>query len=569
LDNSSFSDDLRRYIGLLWHWAWLLALVTVLAAGAAYLVSQRLTPVYEASTTLLISEASSNQTADYTSILTSERLARTYAAMMTKQPVLEAVIAQLGLEMNLEDLEEAVTVQTVRDTQLIEVFAEDTHPLRAAQIANTIFTVFDAQNRALQASRFATSKESLEAQLDEVNAQINRAAESLAALPEGELAERDRLETSLAQYRQTYAGLLTSYEEIRVAEAQATSNVVQVEPAQPPDEPVRPRVAVNTLLAGMVGFMLAVGGVFLVEALDNTLRTPDDVTRALGLPVLGVIAEHDVEDGHLVALALPRSPIAEAFRSLRTNLQFASVDRPLVKLLVTSPGPGEGKSTVAANLAAVLAQSGKRVTLLDADMRRPRVHKLYGLPNRHGLSGLFVDSHAALNGAMQMTPMENLSAITTGDLPPNPSELLGSEKMNEIISQVMQQSDVLVIDSPPVMLVTDSAVLSQRVDGVLLVLRQGETNLEFARQSVEALRRVGANLLGVVLNGVPVRSGRYGYYNYQGNKDTYADYYGEDGHKQSLSRKRRWLGSLRRHPAGAKPEAASHRPPNAESDRRR
>lgn len=558
MDNSSFSDDLRRYIGLLWHWAWLLALITVLAAGAAYLVSKRLTPIYESSTTLLINEAQSNQTTDYTAILTSERLARTYAAMMTKQPVLEAVMAELGLTMDLEDLEDAVSVQPVRDTQLIEVTTEDTHPQRAADIANTIYRVFEAQNQALQASRFATSKESLAAQLEEVNAQISRAEESLAALPEDNQAERDRLEASLAQYRQTYAGLLTSYEEVRVAEAQATSNVVQVEPAQPPEEPVRPRVAVNTLLAGMVGFMLAVGGIFLVEALDNTLRTPDDVTRLLGLPVLGVIADHPVEDGHLVALDTPRSPVAEAFRSLRTNLQFASVDRPLVKLLVTSPGPGEGKSTVAANLAAVLAQSGKRVTLLDADMRRPRVHKLYGLPNRNGLSGLFVDTRSILDGVLQRTPAENLSVVTTGDLPPNPSELLGSEKMNEIINQVMDVSDVLVIDSPPVMLVTDSAVLSQRVDGVLLVLRQGETNLDFARHSVEALRRVGANLLGVVLNGVPARSSRYGYYRYQGYDASYADYYGEDGHKPHKSR-RGLLGALGRSapPVEASPSATN------------
>ena len=556
MDTTSFSDDLRRYIGLLWHWAWLLALVTALAAGAAYLVSQRLTPVYEASTTLLINEAQSNQTTDYTAILTSERLARTYAAMMTKQPVLEAVQAELSLAMDLEDLEEAVSVQPVRDTQLIEVTVQDPDPQRAADIANTIFRVFEAQNQALQASRFAASKESLAAQLEEVNAQISRAEQSLAALAEDNQAERDRLEASLAQYRQTYAGLLTSYEEVRVAEAQATSNVVQVEPAQPPDEPVRPRVAVNTLLASMVGLMLAVGGVFLVEALDNTLRTPDDVARLLGLPVLGVIADHPVEDGRLVVLETPRSPVAEAFRSLRTNLQFASVDRPLVRLLVTSPGPGEGKSTVAANLAAVLAQSGKRVTLLDADMRRPRVHKLYGLPNRSGLSGLFVDPRLILDGVLQRTPLENLSVITTGDLPPNPSELLGSEKMNEIITQVMEISDVLVIDSPPVMLVTDSAVLSQRVDGVLLVLRQGETNLEVARHSVEALRRVGANLLGVVLNGVPARSSRYGYYHYQGYSASYADYYGEDG-RTSQKRRRGLLGSRGRSPSAAGPSRSA------------
>jgi non-specific protein-tyrosine kinase len=227
-----------------------------------------------------------------------------------------------------------------------------------------------------------------------------------------------------------------------------------------------------------------------------------------------LIARHAPEEGSPVALAEPRSQVAEAFRSLRTNIQFASVDHPLRTLLVTSPTPAEGKSTVAANLSVVLAQGGKRVALIDADLRRPRVHKLLGVSNSLGMSELFVKDHVALNGSLQPTEAPDLMALTSGGLPPNPAELLGSEKMAEIIRQVGMQVELVVIDSPPVIAVTDSSVLAPRVDGVLLVFKPGVTRLGAARQTVEQLQRLGANLLGVVLNDVDLRRSGYYYKSY-------------------------------------------------------
>jgi capsular exopolysaccharide synthesis family protein len=539
MEYTSFSDDLRRYMALMWHWGWLLVLAAVLAAASAYVVSKRMTPVYRASTSLLINEAPANKATDYTSLVTSERLARTYAELMTKRPVLEAIIDQLGLELDTRELGEAIDVQPVVDTQLIEVQVEHTNPVTAAAIANTLVTVFAEQNQSMQASRYAASKESLSEQMTQMDAQIEEATTALNDLGDSpaDQAERDRLETNLAQYRQTYAGLLQSYEEVRVAEAQSTSNVVQAEPAAPPERPVRPRTLVNTLLAGMVGLMLAVGIVFMVEALDDTLRGPDDVARTLNLPVLGMIAQHDAEDGHPVTAFEPRSPVAEAFRSLRTNIQYASVDRPVRTLLVTSPSPAEGKSTVAANLSVVLAQSGREVALVDADLRKPRVHKALGVSNRSGISALFVQPQRGLDGSLQKTPTPHLSVLTSGALPPNPSELLGSEKMFDILRQVAERADIIVIDSPPVMAVTDSTVLAPRVDGVLLVLKPGVTKLAAARTAVEQLRRVGANLLGVVLNEIDVGNSRYSYYN-RGYYQAYQEYYGDSAPQKSLRRKK-------------------------------
>lgn len=539
MDTTTFSDDLRRYFFLLWRWAWLLLLATFLAASAAYIFSKRTTPVYQASTLLMVSEAPSTKALDMSSLQASERLASTYAQTMTTRSVLQGIINRLGLQVDVKDLKEAIDVQPVRDTQLLQVTVEDTSPVQAAQIANTLVEEFILQIKAEQASRYAESKQSLEQQLNQLDEQIQSTTDDLNALSPGaaQQAERDRLQANLAQYRQTYATLLQSYEQVRLAEAQSTASVIQKEPAVPPEIPVRPRVLRNTALAAVVGLMLAVGLVFLIEALDDTIKDPDEITRQLGVPILGLIAHHDQANGHLITSAQPRAPVSEAFRSVRTNLQYSSVDRPLRTLLVTSPTPGDGKTIVAANLAVVMAQSDRNVVLMDADLRRPKVHRFLDVENRAGVSGLFIRPRPAvegklhLNGSLQSTPVPNLQVMTSGSLPPNPAELLGSEKMNAILEGVLERADVVVMDSPPLLAVTDAAVLATRVDGVLLVVKPGMTKMDACRQAVEQLRRVGANLLGIVLNDVELKNSRINYYYYKGYYTSYA--YGQHGKPSS------------------------------------
>jgi non-specific protein-tyrosine kinase len=204
--------------------------------------------------------------------------------------------------------------------------------------------------------------------------------------------------------------------------------------------------------------------------------------------------------------------------------------------LITSADSSEGKTTVAVNLSVVLAQSGSRVTLIDADLRHPSIHKHLENPNRAGLSSLFVLGDEALNGVVQKTRVENLALITAGDMPPNPSELLGSQKMGQILAQVKSFSDIVIIDTPPIMAVTDAAVLGAKVDGVLLVIEPGATRLAAARHTVEQMQRVGANLLGVVLNNLDLRSARYGYryYYYKGYHYRYYNkyYIDEEGNRK-------------------------------------
>ncbi|MDX1437229.1 MAG: polysaccharide biosynthesis tyrosine autokinase [Anaerolineales bacterium] len=538
METGSFSDDLRRYLAVLRHWAWLLLLATILGGVGGYVSSIRTTPIYQASTTVLINQAPATQSSEYASLITSERLAQTYAQLMTKEPTLERVVDELELEISAGYIRANTSVSPIPDTQLIEVRVEDTTPQRAALIADALVNVFaDYYNEEIQAVRFSESKANLEAQLEVANQQIEQTNAQLASISDEalDLEERDRLEAKLAQFRQTYAGLLQSYEQVRVAEAQSTSDIVPVEPASASSRPIRPKTAQNIALGAMVGFMLATGVVILMEALDDTVKGPDDITRHLGLPVLGLIAKVKQNgDGPITAMQ-PRSPVAEAFRALRTNIQFASVDYPISTLLITSPSPKDGKTTVASNLSVALAQSGRKVVVVDTDLRRPTIHRRMKLANRKGLSDLFVQNQVDINGTMRDSSIPNLSVITSGSLPPNPAELIGSEKMFTLLSEMKDEADIIVLDSPPVMAVTDPAVLAPRVDGVILVIRPGTTKLGASKQAVEQLVRSGAQLLGVVLNDVDLKRSRYNYY-YKNYYYSYYNTYTDDDSPSSSGR---------------------------------
>lgn len=335
--------------------------------------------------------------------------------------------------------------------------------------------------------------------------------------------ERDRLEANLALYRQTYANLVQSFEQVRLAEIENTSNVELVEPALPPQKPIRPNVLEATIIAMLAGLFGATGVVFLVETLDDTVKGPDDVVRHLGLSVLNVIGHIEQKSDVPITAQQPRSPISESFRALRTNIEFAGVDKPIRTLLVTSPGPQDGKSTITANLGVIMAQGQKRTILLDADLRRPSMHTKFKTSNRNGLTDLFLNNRVGLKDALHPTQIPGLAVLSTGPLPANPAELIGTKKMREIIQKTSEIADIVIFDTPPVMVVTDPTILAAQVDGVLLVLRVGVTKLSMAKHSLEQLHRAGANVLGVVLNDISQKRSRYYYYNRYHNM-AYYDY---------------------------------------------
>ncbi len=528
------SIDFRRYLGLLRRWWWLFILAAGLAGAAGYYYSLTLTPVYQTSTTMMISEApTSARATDLTSITTSERLARTYATMITKRPMLEKVIQRLGANVDAGEVMNMVSVSQVSNSQLLVITVKGPDANFAAAVANALVMVFSEQLGEQQSTRYAASKKSLEDRVAEIEKQLTELEEQVAVQrsiverktlaaeanntallsTDNDVAELDRMEGRLNQFESIRTNLVLSYEQVRLAEAQSYSNVVQIEPATAPTNPISPDIMQNTMLAAMVGLMLSAGGVFVADLLDDTIKNPDEVRRKTNLTILGTIANYkEPEDGQLITVDQPRSPVTESFRSLRTNIQYASVSSPVRTLLVTSPAPADGKTTVVANLAMVIAHSGRKVTVVDADLHRPRVHSVFGLSLLPGLSSLFIRPVVHLNGSVQATSSDRLKVITAGELPPNPSELLGSNKMREILDAVQETADMVIVDSPPVLSVTDAVVMAPTVDGVMIVVRPGVTKMNALKYAVEQLRYVGANILGVVINRVNDRSARYGYY---------------------------------------------------------
>lgn len=520
----SFTLDFRQYLSLFWHWVWLFIIVAVVAGLTSYFISSRMRPFYQSTTTMLVNEAPATKATDYTSVLMSKQLTSTYAQMMVTDPILNQVIKEVGIGNTIDELKDWIDVSVIRDTQLVQVTVTTTDPEFSARIANAVVKVFAEQIQAIQIGRFVQSKAALETQLAETDKQIVLYTDMVEKAATTD--EKERLDAKLTQYRSIYANLLLSYEQIRLAEAQSVSSVVQVETATPNESPVSPKTLLNTALAAIAGFLLAVIIIVTREALDDTVKTPKDIIEKFKLPVLGVINRHPTNNKKPISLLEPRSPTAEAYRALRTNVNYTSVDGPLKRILVTSAEPGEGKSTTISNLAVVLAQNGSRVILADCDMRHPQLNTHFNLPNRIGMSTLF--SHQeVVKSVSQPTGLAGLSVVTTGPLPPNPAELMSSQTMQKILNLMSENADIVLIDTPPVLAVTDAAALAPSLDGVLLVVQPGKTRTTALRQTLEQLSQVNARVLGVVLNNVVTRGKSYGYhYKEYRNYTAYQTYYG-------------------------------------------
>ncbi|HTP00409.1 MAG TPA: Wzz/FepE/Etk N-terminal domain-containing protein, partial [Anaerolineales bacterium] len=380
--------DIKEYFYLFWSWAWLILVAGLIAGAAAYVVSSRMVPVYEASTRLLVSAPSTISGVDPTSLVTAQTMTSTYSQMLLDRPVLQGVIDQLKLGIAPEDLKKAIVVDVVTNTQLLTITVRNTSPGQAADIANAIATAFADRIRELQSLRFAASRDGLQKQVSDMEAQIAVTNGLIANTSDAALLEQ--LQARLTQYRTIYSQLVTSYEQVRLAEEQTSTNVVVSEPAAVPTEPVSPKVWRNTILAALAAMLLAAGAVFAMDTLDDTIKNPDEVRRKFNVPILGLIPWHETDRNLPVAMVEPRSPTAESFRALRTNLTYAALDKPLRRILVTSPTPQDGKTTIASSLAVVFAQNERSVVLIDADMRRPKVHHRFGMNNRLGLSDLFL-----------------------------------------------------------------------------------------------------------------------------------------------------------------------------------
>lgn len=522
--------DLQAYWLLLRRWLWLIVLLALVAGGTSYGVSSYfVTPIYQAATRIAVQPSSSLSGSTYSDILAGQYAATSYAQMITASSISEEALRRLGYSEEAiaqELIPFTLSAATVRDTQLIDIKVESPDPYLAANLANTIAQVFIEQNKARQTARFAEYREGLNQEIQAVEGELAQLRTRLEQTP---AADRAALETEIARKQDLINRYTQAYQNVQLAELQATDLISVVQPATVPDAPVRPRKMQNALLAAVVAGMLGVGFVFLREYLDTSVKAPEEAEALLQAPVLGQIwLEKNMAKGNgtaqrKIVITNPVALTAEAFRVLRTNLQFASVDQPLRTLLVSSAGPSEGKSTVTLNLALALGAAGKRVIVVDADMRRPQLYKYAEVRREPGLSDALVDRESPVTRYLQPIPeLDAVRVLPPGRLPPNPTDLLGSRRMGELLAECLQQADVVILDSPPILAAADTPVLAAQVDGALVVLEAGGTDRRMVRDAYEQMQRAGARILGSVMNKVP-QDGKHGYYYYY--------YYYSDEHK--------------------------------------
>ncbi|MBI3687721.1 MAG: polysaccharide biosynthesis tyrosine autokinase [Actinobacteria bacterium] len=449
--------EIRGYLRLLRRRWFVVVGLAVAGLIGAIGVTLTATPVYQAKTEAFISLHDGTSVADaYQGGQFSMQRVKSYAQVVTSPAVTGPVVAELRLDLTPEQLARRITANAPLDTVLIDIAVKDPSPERAQQIATAVGTTFSA-----------------------VVAQLE--------------APNDKVASPVT--------------------------VTIVRPAALPTTPVSPRRAVNLTLGLLIGLALGVGVAMLRESLDTSVKSDTDLAELTGSAALGVVGfDREAAKQPLVSLKETRSPRAEHYRSLRTNLRYADVDTPPRVVVVTSSVSLEGKSVTACNLALSLAGAGARTVLLEGDLRRPSVADYLGLEGAVGVTDVLV-GRVQLADALQPWGDAGLplQVLPSGALPPNPSELLGSANMLQLLTQLRERADFVIVDAPPLLAVTDAAILTKAADGALLVVRHGKTPRDQVRRALDALGNVDAKVLGTVLNMVPVTGhsgGRYGHYGY-------------------------------------------------------
>lgn len=497
-------------------WWWLILLSIILAAGASYVAADRQPPLYTSRTTLIVGSTIQSPNPTNSDFQLSTQLASLYADIAKREPVRLSTMEALGLD----GLPKYV-VNVPGNGQLIEIVVTDIFPERALAVANELaIQLIDRvpeNTSQVNPARHQFTEEQLsylEEKISETQADIEATQLELAGLTSAEqIADKQTQltaqQTKLNSLQSTYASFLSASGD------EPVNTIGIIEPADLPTRAVNTDSWVYVALAATLGAALGIGAAFLLEHLDVSLREPEDIIRAVDVPVIGRFArasattQTDSEGGFLVVDQ--STPDYEAFRALRINLEFAGAEDPLRSILVVSPGSGDGKSTVAANLAQAFAYAGKKTLLIDADFRRPSAHKLLGVSNFEGLRHLIAAKQTLEMVAQRSSVSGNLWIIPAGSGGPGPVEILNSPRMKQIMASVNEEYNMTIIDSPPSLL-ADASVLASTVDGVLVVARLNHTPESALKYAVAQLRRANGKVIGIVINdaGHPYSQGYMG-----------------------------------------------------------
>ena len=504
-----------------------MVIVTMLAVVASSISTMFQPDVYVSKTTLVVGTAILDPNPDSGQIYIAAQLAQIYADMAKREPIQQATMNALGINW-LPQYETRV----VPNTQMVEISVSDTNPQRAQIIANELAKQLIDQSPAVSGTETRVGQDFIRQQLSNLQIQIEDTQKKIEELQTSlvglnSASQIANIESEIKDQTQRLTTLQQNYASFLANSQQGALNILTVvEPANLPTQTVGTNKIIIIGLAGIVGLSLAAGTAYLLEYLDRTIKTTSDVERIFNLPVIGYISELLEKENNATYVAIdPNSILAENFRLLRSNIEFFQVSRPVKTILVTSPNQGNGKTTVATNLALSISQGEQEVVLVDADLRRPAVHKVLDINKEPGLSDL-IRNKADIDGVVRSwNENGNLKVITVGNIPPNITEVVGSKRIGSILGDLRERFEIVVVDAPP-LIIADSYNLASRVDGVILVMEPGETAEEQARTIKEQLDRSNAHLLGIVFNRISERSA-HSYYDYQYRSLYSPKYYGD------------------------------------------
>lgn len=561
--------EFLKYWRILRKRLWLLIMMALVGTGSAIFYTAQQPPIYRSTTTLLLSPASGQGSLlPGAATEATSQLAQTYNHYLKTQMFAELVIAREGLALSAAEFVNSVSTSMIEGTQFFEITAVSDDPGKAQQLASAIADNFIQENLAQQrqevaARRAAGDVDNIQTVLVEKLERERQYYEEEIALLRTSIknmqnqpatadhdAALDQVQTQLSDYEERLVQIMGDQIKLQPpVDEQQFNAVTVVEPANLPITPVNNQGLRNILFAFVASLLLGTALAVGLDFLDYTIKSPEELEELLGQSALGVLglikptmSRRNTNAGteaiakELIILSEPRAPLAESVRALRTNLRFSGAGRQLHSIVVTSAGPGEGKSTVAANLAIAFAHAGQQVILIDGDLRRPSLHQKFKINKTFGLSNLLIADNptdpAVITQHLQAGPIPNLRILASGALPPNPAELLSAEWAVSIYTAIEAQADLVIWDSPPVLTVTDAAILAARADATIQVIKAGETRRDIVVKTREVLQRVGANVLAPVLNQVQDRDvGYYQYYYYRYGK--YGQPYGMEEAKRA------------------------------------
>jgi len=506
-------------------------MATVIVAVVALVVSLVLPREYSAQTKVLISEKDAGA-AIFGTVLPElssqpERALQTQVQLVEVRPVAEATVRKLGLQQSPEELLARVDVTAIGQTNVIAIEVVAQSAAEAKDIANTMADEYVAASRDRKRASIREAADEVEQRLEQTREDILELGRRVSAA-----GRSDELAAELQIATDTYSTLAEKYEQLRINERLESGSGAVVQTAVENADPISPNVPRNVLIGALVGLAFGLGIAFLNNYLDNTIKSTEEAEKVYGATVLGIVPLDKLDKGvkrRLTIVEAPGSASSEAYRVIRNSLDFINFENNLKTLLVTSAAPAEGKSTVAANLAMSLAQSGKKVVLMSCDFRRPTTDQFFNVNNEVGLSEVLLGKHP-LKDALQRPGDEQLLILSAGKMPPNPNELLGSAKMQEVIKSLEEWADWVIVDTPPILAVADPVSVARWVDGVLMVSKAGVTTRDAATRAVELIGKVGARVIGVAVWGLDDTKSRlgygYGYGHYTGGYYYYRSYYG-------------------------------------------